>query len=139
MAAFADACRARGLANTHQRLVIYRALARTTSHPTAEELFAQVRRDVPSISLATVYKNLTTFREEGLVRAVPAGENAVRFDANLERHHHLSCRVCGGMQDVVDAALDGVRVPAGKANGFRVEGHEVLFRGVCARCRPAAA
>jgi Fur family peroxide stress response transcriptional regulator len=139
MEAFSDACRARGLANTHQRWVIYRALAETTAHPSAEELFATVRREIPSISLATVYKNLTTFREEGLVRAVPSSESAVRFDANLERHHHLVCRVCGRVQDVSDAGLERVTVPPSTAAGFRIESHEVLFRGVCTRCQEKGA
>lgn len=139
MRAFGEACRERGLANTHQRHVIYRALAGTTAHPSADELFASVRREIPSLSLATVYKNLTTFRDEGLVRAVRSCDDVVRFDANLEPHHHLVCRDCGRVQDLHDPALDALRLSARRARGFRVEEHQVIFRGLCARCQGAAA
>ena len=137
MEAFQEACRSRGLARTHQRLVIYRALAGVVSHPSADELFVSVRREIPSMSLATVYKNLTTFLGEGLVRAVREG-GVVRFDANLARHHHLVCRTCERVIDVMDPALDRVRLASAKAKGFVIDTHEVIFRGTCPECRAKA-
>lgn len=131
---FADTCRDAGLARTHQRLVIYRALAATTAHPTAEELHDLIRRELPSLSLGTVYKNLTTFRELGLVRELAPGGGPARFDAHPGQHHHLWCRACGRVQDVSGESLEGLRPPRGQADGFRAEAYEVTFQGVCGRC-----
>lgn len=81
-----------GLRHTRQRELIYAALAATTSHPTAEELFVRVRADEPGLSLATVYNTLDAFCTAGLVRKLPAGggKGACRFDADQSDHIHLA-------------------------------------------------
>jgi Fur family peroxide stress response transcriptional regulator len=132
--AFTEACEAAGLARTHQRTVIYRALASTTTHPTAEELHALLLRELPSLALGTVYKSLTTFCGLGLVRELSPGGGPSRFDAHPGEHHHLWCRICGRVQDVSAESLEGLRPPRRQADGFRAEGYEVTFRGVCGRC-----
>lgn len=137
--AFASACRERGLANTHQRSVIFRALASSCAHPTAEELYETVRVEIPTISLGTIYKSLTTFRAEGLVATVACGDAAIRFDARTERHHHTVCRSCGSVRDVDADALGGLRLPRGQGDGFRVDSYDLLFRGLCSRCHRTTA
>ncbi len=67
---FRERCRELGLALTHQRMVIYRALAASREHPTPESIYEQVRQEVPSISLGTVYKSIRTFSDAGLLREV---------------------------------------------------------------------
>jgi len=100
MDAFVARCRKAGLAVTPQRLAIFRRLAATDRHPSAEELHAAVRREMPTLSLATVYKTLDALAGIGAVRPVSRLGARGRWDANLEPHHHLVCTSCGTVTDV---------------------------------------
>ena len=129
---FTSRCRREGLSLTHQRMAVYSRLAATAAHPTAEELYADIRREYPTVSLATVYKTLETFERHGMVsKSRSTGEKA-RFDANLEPHHHLICKVCGKMEDVFET----VTIPRQSSPDFTVEDIRIDFRGICGKCRP---
>jgi len=130
--------RARGRKVTAQRQCIFRALQGDETHPTAESVHAAARREVETISLKTVYQTLNELAALGEIAALDLGTGTTRFDPNVERlHHHLVCRSCGKVRDLhVD--YSDVRVPLGADEGFEVGGAEVVFRGVCARCRAAA-
>ncbi|MCB9800322.1 MAG: transcriptional repressor [Candidatus Omnitrophica bacterium] len=132
---FSEECRQKGLSVTHQRLAVYKKLAATKSHPTVEELYDLIVPDFPMMSLATVYKTLETFEKHGFVsKTRPTGEKA-RFDANLNPHHHLVCKVCGCIEDVYDEALSRINLPDTKTSNFRIEDFRVDFRGVCSECQ----
>lgn len=140
MEMFVARCRAAALAVTLQRLAIFRELAATTRHPSAEELHAAVRREMPTLSLATVYKTLDTLAEIGAVRPVSRLGARGRWDANLGPHHHLICTECGDVSDVTEPALDAAAGPArhvAARHGFAVAGHAVEIFGRCAACRRA--
>jgi Fur family transcriptional regulator, peroxide stress response regulator len=135
---FVARCRAAGLAVTPQRLAIFRRLVATDRHPSAEELHAAVRREMPTLSLATVYKTLDTLAGIGAVRPVSRLGARGRWDANLEPHHHLVCTVCGTVSDVSERRLEAAARPAAAAaarHGFEVAGHSVEIFGRCAACR----
>ena len=135
---FVARCRAASLAVTPQRLAIFRQLAATDSHPSAEELHAAVRDEMPTLSLATVYKTLDTLVGIGAVRPVSRLGARGRWDANLGPHHHLICTECGAVSDVTAPALDAAAEPARRAaarHGFAVAGHAVEIFGRCAVCR----
>ena len=135
---FVARCRAAGLAVTPQRLAIFRHLAATESHPSAEELHASARRELPTLSLATVYKTLDTLAAVGAVRPVSRLGARGRWDANVTSHHHLVCTVCGRVTDVVEPRLDAASRPAAKVaarHGFSVAGHAIEIFGRCAACR----
>jgi|CXWL01.1.fsa_nt_gi Fur family peroxide stress response transcriptional regulator len=127
--------RACGLTVTAQRAAIYRALVATTSHPTAEVLYQEVRGQHPMISRNTVYCTLSVLRQAGLVHEVNYGHDSARFDAKVEAHHHLICTSCRTIVDIMDSALNHVTVPADAQKGFAITGHRVEFYGVCAACR----
>ncbi|TVQ30273.1 MAG: transcriptional repressor [Phycisphaeraceae bacterium] len=89
-----------GLRCTKQRMEVYNALAETTSHPTAEELYCVVREREPGVSLATVYNTLEVLNRHGLCRRLPsAGSRGCRFDADLGNHVHITAD-CGQVQDI---------------------------------------
>ena len=137
---FVARCRAAALAVTPQRLAIFRQLAATDRHPSAEELHAAVRSEMPTLSLATVYKTLDTLASIGAVRPVSRLGARGRWDANLGPHHHLICTDCGAVSDVTERALDAAARPARRAaarHGFAVAGHAVEIFGRCAGCRRA--
>jgi len=121
---------------THQRWVIYRTLAGTSQHPTPEQTFAQVRQEIPSISLATIYKNIKTFLDAGLLRAVSTPDQTMRLDANLESHHHLVCASCGTILDISEDSVAPVHLKKAPPEGFRVESYNVNLLGFRGQCLP---
>ncbi|MCC2641935.1 MAG: perR [Nitrospira sp.] len=123
---------------TRQRVAIYRALAETTSHPTADDLYRTVKRQYPSISRNTVYYTLGILRQAALVQEVNVGHEVARFDANVAVHHHLICLGCRRILDVMDEALNQVVLSSGQARGFQILGHRIEFHGYCADCQPIA-
>ena len=86
--------------NSKKRQVILEALAATTAHPTAQELYQQLKPDYPDLSLGTVYRNLSLFAEEGDAMSVGVFRGQERFEARTEPHAHLHCAQCGLVIDV---------------------------------------
>src|SRR5256884_781090 len=138
MDAFVARCRTAGLAVTPQRLAIFRRLAATDRHPSAEELHAAVRREMPTLSLATVYKTLDALAGIGAVRPVSRLGARGRWDANLEPHHHLVCTSCGAVTDVAEPRLEAAARPAAALaarHRFEAAGPSVEIFGRRAACR----
>ena len=127
--------RAHGYKVTPQRLAVYHALARTTAHPQAETLYAELLPLYPTMSLATVYKTLGILCEVGLAQELNVGEDAYRYDANTAPHPHICCRVCGRVDDVSGLSLTGLQREAASCTGYEVTEQQVYFYGVCPACR----
>jgi len=123
------------VALTHQRLEIFRELAGLETHPDAESLFRGVRKRLPTVSLDTVYRTLWLLHDLGLVTTLGPRQDGIRFDANLDRHHHYVCTRCGLVRDFESAALDGLRVPSAVSAFGAVTEARVEVRGVCTKCR----
>jgi len=128
-----EAFRERGLKVTPQRQCIFRILAASDAHPSAEAVYEQAVAEMPTISLRTVYQTLNDLAAMGEIQALDLGTGAARFDPTTEPHHHLVCTRCGAVRDLY-AAFDGVSVPQGHTQGFRIETTEIVFRGLCAAC-----
>lgn len=133
-----DRFRSEGLKVTPQRQAVFRVLHGSTVHPTAESVHAAVVRDLPTVSLRTVYQTLNDLTAMGELGQLDVGLGSARFDPNLAPHHHLVCDRCGRVEDVA-ADLLGATLPATgvAAGGFRVTRTEVVFRGQCADCAAA--
>ena len=127
---------ARGLRLTPQRDVLLHALSETTGHPTADDLFKIVRRVMPTVSHATVYRNVQELVRAGLIGTLDRSGAAVQYEINPEHHHHFLCRRCGQVWDVY---LDKVAVTFDKhrtrLTGFRIDSRDVQLHGVCVQCR----
>jgi Fur family transcriptional regulator, peroxide stress response regulator len=134
MTFFREWCARKALAVTHQRLVIYRVLASREDHPSPELIYSEVRREIPSISLGTVYKNIKTLTEAGLLREVSLPHESLRVDANLDPHHHLICEKCKSVRDLPEADLGPVRPRRRLPEGFEVHRYRVEVVGLCERC-----
>ena len=126
--------RARGLRLTRQRRIILEVVRATDAHPTAAFVYRRVRRRLPRVSLATVYRNLRTLAAEGFVaeRADPSG---ARFDGNTAPHDHFTCVACGRIYDVPPRADRAVRARVATRTGFEVFNHRTEFYGRCIACR----
>ena len=129
--------REQNLKVTPQRQAVFRVLYANPTHPSAEGVYAQVARDMPTISLRTVYQTLNDLADMGEIQRIEVGTGAARFDTNVERpHHHLVCDGCGMVRDVAadTGRLDlSGQIPA----GFEISGTEVVFRGLCEDCSAA--
>lgn len=131
---FKAAAKDAGVKLTHQRLEIFREVASSADHPDAEAVFRAVQASMPTVSLDTVYRTLWMLSDLGLVTTLGPRRGSVRFDANLEQHHHYLCIRCGLARDFESAALNALRIPdAVKKLGSIVTTH-VEVRGVCDRC-----
>jgi Fur family peroxide stress response transcriptional regulator len=117
---------------------VYRAVAADTGHPTAESVYARLRTEMSSLSLATVYRILEFLEAEGLVRRVSTTNSAGRFDANLSRHQHLVCRICGRMTDYEQVPLARLHLSQIAPSGFEVEELDIRLLGRCESCKSAA-
>lgn len=124
---------------TEQRAAVFRFLAHTTVHPTADEVFLSVRRKLPGISLATVYKSLETLVGCGLAVKLTYSDGSARYDGRTDPHHHARCLTCGSVTDI-DGALQPTDVAAltAHANGFIVTGYRLELSGYCPACAPQA-
>lgn len=119
---------------TSQREVILNELRRMKTHPTADELFERVRRRLPRISLATVYRNLEILSETGLIKKIETSGRQMRFDGNTKEHSHIHCLKCGKIEDVEvihgcekgDCLVDSM--------GYTVLGYRIEFEGLCSEC-----
>ncbi len=131
---FKRRCAECGLANTHQRQVLYRALAESDDHPSPEALYERVKKEIPVISLGTVYRNIKIFEQHGLLREVTPLHEPSRLDANLTDHHHLVCQRCRSIVDVPAEDIEPVRFRRGSPQGFQVERYEIEVLGICSRC-----
>jgi Fur family transcriptional regulator, peroxide stress response regulator len=136
---FAAYCREHGLSVTEQRLAIFEALASSREHPSAEQIHRAVRKRIPSLSLATVYKNLESLKKIGAIADVNPLHEEARYEAALpgmgagKPHHHLVCISCKKVRDLFDHELDGLQVR--DAQGFDVRAVRVQAEGLCPDCR----
>lgn len=132
---FRELCASAGLAVTHQRQVVFEALRSMPGHPSADEVYARVKREVPSISLATVYKNIHLFVENGLFGQVSQHHGSLRIETNSRPHYHLVCRRCKSIQDIGANDLDLVEKRGRLLGDFLAERYSVDVLGLCAACQ----
>jgi Fur family peroxide stress response transcriptional regulator len=123
-----------GLPVTHQRQVVYEAVIASHGHLSPEDIYAAVRRRIPSISLATVYNNLRLFIECGLLREVTPHASTLRVDGNLEPHHHLVCSRCKSVQDIEGEFIDFKRLSRQLPDGFDLTQPLIEVFGLCRHC-----
>ena len=133
-----EALDATGHRFTEQRAAVYRFLASTDTHPTADEVFLAVRGDLPGISLATVYKSLETLVGCGLAVKLTYGDGSARYDGRTDPHHHARCVGCGRVIDIGgDLGEEQIRRLRYQADGFMVTGYRLELSGYCSACLPA--
>jgi Fur family transcriptional regulator, peroxide stress response regulator len=130
---FRELCAEHGIAVTHQRQVLYETMQSMYGHPSPEEVFAAVKKRIPSISLATVYKNIHLFVESGVFRELSIHHGTLRVEMNKHPHHHLVCSVCKRISDLPDEDLP-LPEPV-MAGGFLVERISVDVIGICPDCQ----
>ena len=120
---------------TRQRQAILAVVHGARDHPTAAEIHRRVRRVLPDIGVATVYRTLARLLSEGEVAQVPGRRRQQRFDGNSERHDHLVCAACQQIIDVQTSWPESAGRSVARRHGFALTGHRVELIGVCKDCR----
>jgi Fur family peroxide stress response transcriptional regulator len=132
---FRELCVQHGLTATHQRQILFEVLQGMTGHPSPEEVYERVKRRIPSISLATVYKNIHVFIESGMFREVSLHHGSLRIEVNSRPHQHLVCTVCRSISDIDEKDLGLSPKPKRLSGGFLVERYAVDVLGRCPSCQ----
>jgi len=120
---------------TRQRQVILEELRKVRSHPTADTIYEMVRRRLPRISLGTVYRNLETLSESGVIRKLELGGAQKRFDGNPEDHYHVRCTNCGRLDDIPSVPISDIEDTFREACDYQITGHQLVLTGLCPNCK----
>ncbi|MGN1195619.1 MAG: transcriptional repressor [Acutalibacteraceae bacterium] len=118
--------------NSKQRDAILAELCLRCDHPTAEQIYFDLKKDYPSLSLATVYRNLKQLEQSNAIVRIPCPE-ADRFDGKTKLHYHMTCLKCSNIIDIEienDEEIDNMP----KAFGGKITGHSLMFFGYCEKC-----
>ncbi len=131
---FTELCRKRGLKVTPQRVAIYKELAGTDMHPSADKLHRKVKERFSSISLDTVNRTLLTLADIGAAFVVEGSGDTRRFDAGMDNHQHFRCVVCHGITDFHHEPFDEIELPESISDKFKVLRKTVYLEGICELC-----
>lgn len=134
MKRFENACRDSRVRLTHQRMEIFREVARTVDHPDAESVYRKVSERIPTLSLDTVYRTLWLIKDLGLITTLGPARERTRFDANLAPHHHFMCINCGLTRDFQSDALGNLELPESLLTIGHAENTQVEVKGLCLKC-----
>ena len=120
---------------TKQREAILKVLMSTRSHPTADQIYAEVRKDIPNISKGTVYRNLQVLEEDGAISVLNGDGNQSRYEVKQENHYHFRCEKCGRVFDLDEPVDKDLDARISRKTDFTVSHHQTEFRGLCKDCK----
>lgn len=124
-----------GLKLTQQRIEIFQEVMTFNGHPTAENIYKNLSARMPSLSIDTVYRTLSTLAEIGLIEKIQGLDNHTIFDTNLTKHHHFVCTKCKRIDDFQLNNLDNITLPTELVNSLGiVQTTRIELRGVCKNC-----
>ena len=121
--------------NTIQRSSVLEAVNKLHCHATADEIYNEIAKEHPTISRATVYRNLNLLSEMGEIRRLEMPGSADRFDHISSNHCHVKCEVCGRVFDVDMDFVSGLESGIRDTHGFDFTGYDIIFHGVCPECK----
>ena len=122
--------------NTIQSQLVIAAVRFLADHPSAGEVYDRITMEYPDISKGTVYRNLNSLVESGLLGKVSVPSGADRFDHILARHYHIKCTHCGKFMNVENFDyFHDLDDKLANATGFKMEHHGIVFSGLCPECQ----
>ena len=121
--------------NTIQRTLVLEAVNALQCHATADEVYEAIVQEHPTVSKATVYRNLNLLSEMGEIRKMEIPGGPDRFDHRCHDHCHVRCEKCGRVFDVDMEFVSGLEKGSRDDRGFAFTGYDILFRGICPDCR----
>ena len=121
--------------NTIQRSLVLEAVNTLHCHATADEVYEEIIKEHPTISKATVYRNLNLLSEMGEIRRLEIPGSADRFDHISRIHYHVKCEICGRVFDVDMDFITGLEKGIKDTHGFDLTGYDIIFHGICPECK----
>ncbi len=121
---------------SREKQAILQFLKETDSHPTADVIYAEMRKQLSTISLGTVYRNLRLLTEEGEIKELDIAGGLSRFEANTRPHYHFRCERCCRVFDLDAPVNHALNQQIEEKTGFKVMSHIMEFRGICQECQP---
>ncbi|MFA5341042.1 MAG: transcriptional repressor [Clostridia bacterium] len=121
--------------NTVQREIILQTVLNMDNHPSADEVYDKLRYDNPSISRATVYRNLELLAKQGKILHVEMPKGADCFDFNTKDHHHIRCEICKKVYDIDIPEIPKIKYDRINSGGSIINGYTISFSGICPDCQ----
>lgn len=121
--------------NTLQRELVFQAVNTLRNHPTAEEIYEEIRGRCPNISLTTVYRNLNLLAEEGLIGKISSGGAADRFDFSNQPHCHIECLSCSQFANIAEDSGEKMEQAVSHQTGYVIKNRNLVFQGICPQCQ----
>ncbi len=125
----------KGFKLTPQRIAILRFLDGNTGHPTADEIYREIKKTHPTVSFATVYNTVQALKERGELLEITIDPQRKHFDPNPEPHHHIICTECGKIGDIFVDYSKALTLPGTVLEEFHTTGNHIDFYGICTGCR----
>jgi len=125
----------KGFKLTPQRLAILHYLEGNKSHPSAEDIFRDIKKSYPTISFATVYNTVQALEARGDLIEINIDPDRRHFDPDSSPHHHIRCTSCGRIDDIMTDYSPSLKLPEDVLSDFDVTGNHVDFFGICTNCR----
>ena len=116
---------------SYQRLKVLEYLTKNQDHPTVDQIFTDLQKDISTLSKTTVYNTLKMLVEAGLVKVVAIEDNETRYDIITKNHGHFKCEVCGR---IYDFNVDMDSLTCNDLSHFQINEKNVYFKGICQRC-----
>ncbi|NLC88532.1 MAG: transcriptional repressor [Clostridiaceae bacterium] len=126
-----ETLQAKNIRLSHQRLKVLEYLAQNKTHPSADEIYSALQKDLPSLSRATVYNTLHMLQEAGLVNVVSIEDSENRYEILTESHGHFQCTSC---KKIFDFSLNMKEIESTDLADFEIKERDVYFRGLCPDC-----
>ena len=117
-----------------QRDIILKNILERCDHPTASMVYQDVQKQIPNISLGTVYRNLTVLVNMGKIHKIVMPGMSDRFDRTLKSHSHFYCRSCGNLYDIMLENIEDIDALVSNYTGHKIVSHDIVFTGVCKDC-----
>lgn len=119
---------------SHQRERIYRSVAESDQHPTANMVYDALKAEMPKLSLGTVYRNLNQLADAGRLKKIPLADGSCRFDKTTTAHSHIVCEECGRVADVALPSFQPLAESVEQQTAYLLRSYDVVLRGVCKEC-----
>jgi Fur family peroxide stress response transcriptional regulator len=120
---------------TRQREAILNIMRDADSHPTADQIYDEVRKTIPNISKGTVYRNLKILKDTGKISELNLDGTVSRYEYKKDSHYHFRCEKCGRIFDLDEPVNQALDEKIAQQTGFTVSYHQLEFRGLCKACQ----
>ncbi len=121
----------RGIRPSYQRIKVLEYLVQNRCHPTVDQIFNHLIKEIPTLSKSTIYNTVNLFIESDLLKPIGIEDNEVRYDIDTSDHGHFKCESCG---KIFDFAIDIENLTTEDLKGFRINDKSVYFKGICPEC-----